>query len=211
MAKLAENLGLLESTRAETLGLVRGLSQEQMDWAPAPGKWSTGEILDHLLKSEGIYRKEIQGLIDLVHQGKTPFVRRGVAEIDFSPNFLPKSMLPLVDIPFTFMTMFVPPVMRDLMIRYSSVMGGQSPKAAEPRRARPATELVTELESAIAATATVLRSNPGLPYQRMRLQHPLLGVNDVPQLLRLTAMHEKRHQDQIRTIRAAMPAPAQAA
>src|SRR6266542_6617223 len=128
MTKLQQNRHLLESTRAMTVNQVRHLSQAQMDWSPARGKWSVGELLDHLLRSEDLYRREIGELAALVRQGKTPYIRLGVREVDFAPWFLPKSMLPLVDIPFTMMTMFVPPAMRDLMIRSSAVLQGQSPK-----------------------------------------------------------------------------------
>ena len=205
MAKLEENLRLLESTRAATLSMTRGLTQEQIDWREAPDKWSVGEVLDHLVKSGELYRQEIVALVALAKQGRTPFIRKSVREIDFAPAFLPKSLLPVVDIPFTVMTLFVPPAMRDLMIRYSSVLKGQTPEVARPRHGRPAADLAAELESSLEATVRVLRENAGLNFGRMRLQHPLLGINDVPQLLRLTALHERRHQDQIGRLLAAMP------
>jgi hypothetical protein len=206
MRKLEENLALLELTRAKTLAMVRGLSQEQMDWRPAVGKWSVGENLDHLLRSESIYRREITALVDLAKAGKTPFIRRTVQDIDFAPSFLPKSMLPLVDIPFTVITMFVPPAMRDMMIKSTAVLTGQSPKAALPEPGRPAGVLIAEMEAALVATTAILRENPDLNYDAMKTQHPMLGINSVPQLLRLTALHEGRHQQQMGKVLASMPA-----
>jgi hypothetical protein len=208
MGKLQENLELLKSTRATTLSLVRGLPQESLDWSPQPDQWSLGEVLDHLVRSAELYRKETLGLVSLARQGKTPFVRKTVQEIDFAPNFLPKSMLPVVDIPFTVMTMFVPQAMRDLMIRYSGVLKGQTPEVARPAKGRPAAELIGELEKSLAETIALIRDNPKLNWERMAIQHPLLGVNNVPQILRLTTMHEKRHQDQMRGLLAALPAVA---
>ncbi|HEX3555624.1 MAG TPA: DinB family protein [Thermoanaerobaculia bacterium] len=41
-------LDQLAQARAQTLALVQPLSQEELDRAPAPGKWSVGEVLDHL-------------------------------------------------------------------------------------------------------------------------------------------------------------------
>ena len=208
MSKLQENVRLLEGTRAATLRMVGGLTQEQMDWAPGPEQWSVGENLDHLLRSEAIYRREITELAALARQGKTAFIRRSVHDIDFSPSFLPKSMLPAVDLPFTVVTMFVPPVVRDLMIRYSSVLKGQTPKAAIPAKGRPAAELVEAMRRSWEQTRDLLAANPGFAWDRMRVQHPLLGINSVPQLVRLTALHETRHQDQIGRVLAAMPLPA---
>lgn len=204
MEKLQENLTLLRSTRADTLDMVRGLPQVRIDWSPRADCWSVGENLDHLVRSGELYRKEIVALVNLARQGRKPFIRKTVQEIDFAPSFLPKSMLPLVDIPFTIMTMFVPPVMRDMMIRSSSVLKGQTPEVARPRKGRPAADLIAELQRSLADTETLLNENPRLDWQRMSIQHPLLGINNVPQMLRLTAMHEKRHQDQMRKVLAAV-------
>jgi hypothetical protein len=46
-----------------------------------------------------------------------------------------------------------------------------------------------------------------LSYRRMVCQHPFFGANDVAGILRLTAAHEERHQDQLReTLAAGGPA-----
>jgi hypothetical protein len=200
MTNLQENLHLLESTRAATLAMVRKLTQEQADWAPGGDEWSVGEVLDHLLRSEAIYRKEILELVALARAGRVPFIRRGVQDIDFSPSFLPKALLPVVDLPFTLVTMFVPSMVRDLIIRYSSLLKGQSPKAAIPAKGRPVTALVAALGKSLQDTQAVLSANPGMKFETMRIQHPMLGINNVPQLLRLTALHERRHHDQIRKL-----------
>lgn len=200
MGKLRENLMLLRTTRAATLDMVRGLAQERADWRPSPEEWSIGEVLDHLVRSGELYRKEIVALAELTRQGQKPFIRKTVADIDFAPSFLPKAMLPMVDIPFTMMTMFVPPFVRDTMIRYSSVLKGQTPEIARPLPARPLAELVGDLERSLTDTVKLLDENPKLDWEGMAIHHPLLGRNNVPQMLRLTAMHERRHQDQIRKV-----------
>jgi hypothetical protein len=200
MGKLQENLMLLRQTRAATLEMVRDLPQERIDRRPSPKDWSVGEVLDHLVKSGELYRKEIVGLVELARQGKTPYVRKTVQEIDFAPSFLPKSMLPMLDVPFTMMTMFVPQIMRDTMIRYSSVLKGQTPEIARPAQGRPAAELIGELQRSLLETEQALSRNADLDWGAMAIHHPLLGRNNVPQMLRLTAMHERRHQDQIRAL-----------
>ena len=56
-------LGQLEETRAETLRLLGGLTQEQLDWRPPPvdGKeeWSLGEVFMHLAIDENYLRELI--------------------------------------------------------------------------------------------------------------------------------------------------------
>lgn len=58
-------LGQLEETRAETLRLMDGLTQEQLDWKPPAevGKeeWSLGEVFMHLAIDE-IYLRELIAL-----------------------------------------------------------------------------------------------------------------------------------------------------
>jgi hypothetical protein len=40
----------------------------------------------------------------------------------------------------------------------------------------------------------------------MTVDHPILGDNDLPQIVKLTALHEQRHQEHIRTILKKLPA-----
>jgi DinB superfamily len=44
--------GELEDARAALLREIEGLSQQQMDWRPAPSEWSIGEVVDHLTVAE---------------------------------------------------------------------------------------------------------------------------------------------------------------
>lgn len=54
--RLAKNRGVFES-------LVRGLSQEQARWRPAPDKWSILEVVSHLYDEE---REDFRQRIELV-------------------------------------------------------------------------------------------------------------------------------------------------
>ena len=51
----------------------------------------------------------------------------------------------------------------------------------------------------------MVEANRDLPFSRMTVEHPVLGRNDAPFLIRLTALHEQRHQEQIREIVLAVP------
>jgi uncharacterized damage-inducible protein DinB len=65
-----QSLDLLRSTRAETLRLCAGVTQEQSEFMPAPEKWSVGEVLDHLLLAEKLYRDIFATLIELQKSGR---------------------------------------------------------------------------------------------------------------------------------------------
>jgi uncharacterized damage-inducible protein DinB len=193
---LTEELEMLSSTRSRTLAIVAGLSQEQMDYSPAPGKWSIGELLDHLLLSEGITRNDIAELIDMARAGREPDLSRSTDDFDVAPFFIPKPLLPFAQEPFAFLSLFFPNRMRELLLRYV-IVPARAASAASPVKGRPADELREALVSSLKETEALFATNPDLDYGRMIHRHPLLGVQNVRQLLRNLALHERRHQDQI--------------
>src|SRR5215218_5313237 len=95
-----ESLEMFRSTRSRTLALAEQLSQEQLDFTTATGKWSTGEVLDHLLLAERVNRNQIAELIELAKAQQKPFVRRTFADVNVSIAYIPKSVLPIFEVPF---------------------------------------------------------------------------------------------------------------
>jgi hypothetical protein len=71
-----DRLTELESARAQTLGMAEPLSQMQLDYTSRPDAWSIGEILDHLVLAEALYRGEMARLIDLARAGRRPYLHR---------------------------------------------------------------------------------------------------------------------------------------
>jgi hypothetical protein len=182
--------------RARSLALINGLTQAQMDYSPAAGKWSVGELTDHLLLAEKLFRDQIEELIELRLSGREPALSRTFADINISLAFMPKSLLPLLDLPMTVMNLFMPRAVREAMMRYR-VAPAERPDAAAPRRGRDAEELRAELSDSLRETESLLSAHSGLDYLAMVIRHPLLGENNIPQLLRLMRLHEERHQAQI--------------
>ena len=199
-------LELCTAARRTTLALVSDLSQDQMDFMPVGGKWSIGENLDHLLLSEKVYRNQFLQLITLAKQGKNPVLRVTLRDVDFAPFFLPKSLLPLVEAPFSMMTQFVPNAVKEFMIRYP-FLPGQNPDVARPARGRPAGALRQELDTSIQRTTELLLANAELDYGKMIARHPMIGVNNVIELLRIVALHEQRHHAQIAAVRNSLRFP----
>jgi len=187
----------LAASRARTLALVEGLSQERLDCVPRPGCWSIGEVLDHLLLTDAFYRGEIEQLIDLARSGQEPVLRRSLSELDISFAFMPRALLPWLDLPLTVMSAFVPRVLRDTLLR-SRLLPARNPAVSTPRRNRPAAELRAELAASLASTQALFAHNADLDFRRLVHQHPLMGTNDALELLRILTLHEERHLDQIR-------------
>ena len=194
-----ESLEMFRSTRSRTMALADQLSQEQLNFTPATGKWSPGEVLDHLLRAERVNRDQIAELITLRKSQQKPFVKRTFADMNVSVAYIPKSLLPIFEVPFTLLNTFVPVGFREFITR-NRLVPAQSPDIAIPRRGRSATDLREELASSFAETENLFNANPDLDYGEMSIQHPLMGTNSVPELLRFMAFHEQRHQNQINNI-----------
>src|SRR5438093_669163 len=111
-------LEMLRTSRARTLSMIGPLTQIQMDYSPGAGRWSIGEVLDHLLLAEAQNIKDITRLVELREAGRTPIVRKSLGEINISPAFLPKCLLPFVELPFSVVSMIVPASFREALIRY---------------------------------------------------------------------------------------------
>src|SRR5579859_165987 len=95
-----QNLDLTLAARAETLRLCSGISQAQSEFAPH-GKWSTGEVLGHLLLTDRLYRTNFVQLIELRKAGRRAVIRDSFSNLNTSIAYIPKPLLPLFEIPFT--------------------------------------------------------------------------------------------------------------
>jgi len=179
--------------------MVQELSQGQMDYEPARGKWSVGEVLDHLILGQRLNLCYIAEVIAMKAAGQPPVLRLSSTDVDVSIGYLPKRMLPALELPFNLLNMFVPGSVRDFMTRYR-LIPAQNPEVTNPRHARPAEELRNDLISSLKETESLLEFHSGLDYGEMVIQHPLLGNNNIPGLLRFMALHEQRHQSQINDI-----------
>jgi uncharacterized damage-inducible protein DinB len=190
------DLALFRDTRNRTLELSDGLTQAQVDFEPGPGQWSVGEVLDHLLRAEALNCREISELIVMTKSGRKPYLKRTFADMNVSMAFIPKSLLPSLEVPFQLLNMVVPRFAREFMTRYRLVPA-QSPDVGTPCKGRSIEELGKELRSSLQEMETLFETNPTLDYRAMIHQHPLMGVNNAVQLLRIVALHEQRHQSQI--------------
>ena len=196
---LTESLEMLRTTRAQTLAMVQELSQSEMDYQPEPGKWSVGEVLDHLILGQRLNLCYIAEVIAMKAAGKPPVLRLSSTDVDVSIGYIPKRLLPALEVPFTVLNLFLPSGVRDFMTR-NPLIPAQNPEVTNPRHARLAEELRNDLISSLKETEALLDSHSDLDYGEMVIQHPLLGNNNVPELLRFLALHEQRHQSQIKDI-----------
>src|SRR5215211_7950264 len=196
---LGQSLAEFRATRARTLALAEGLTQAQLDYRPARGGWSAGEVLDHMLLAEATNRGQLARLVGLRREGRRPELRLSFADVNVSVASLPRFIIPLLEVPHTLLNALVPEGVRNYLTR-NRLVPFQNPDQATPRRGRAAERLRGDLLDSLRETEALFRNNPGLDFGGMVVEHPLLGRYDVPGLLRFMSAHERRHQSQLADI-----------
>jgi hypothetical protein len=190
------NLDLVETTRERTFAMVADLNQSHLDYSPSADTWSAGEILDHLIRSDRSYRGEIKKLVDRARSGKTPTIQVSLSTMGFSLPLLPRSFLPLADVPVGFFNLFIPNIARETMLR-NPWLRAEAPSELRPERNRPGDQLRRELQESLNEMSRLFQENADLNFSSFRHYHPLFGYNGVAGILRLLAAHEQRHQRQL--------------
>lgn len=205
-ALIEQRLRAFESTRCITVASLAPLRQEQMDFSAARGRWSLGEIADHLLRAEQLYRGAIERLIGLARQGQAPYVIYTFADIDVRPFGLPVSVLSRLEGPFGAISRNLPDPVRSFLT-LNPIVPTRNPQIATPGLRRAVGDLVAELRQSIGATRSVLESNADLDLDAMKVEHPMTGVTNVSDILLFLERHERRHQQQMEGVRRAPSFP----
>jgi len=190
------HLQQLASARDQTLERVGGLDQHRLEYSPAPGRWSVGEVLDHLVLMEDYFRALIDRLIEQTRVGEIPLVGITFADFNPSPQFLPKARLPALEALFAVLSGVTPFKAKELFARYRLVKM-EAPDIGLPRGGRARSELTDDLLTAIRRTEALFDSHPELDYRRMVVRHPFFGRTNVLQILNVLTLHERRHHRQI--------------
>jgi uncharacterized damage-inducible protein DinB len=189
----------IKSVRDKTLGLIQDLDQSELDRSPSSGKWSIGEILDHLVLTDDYYQKDVSELIDRGKKDGAAEINRTFGEFDVAPRFLPKSFMAFTT-PFLSVTnCLLPRFVREAVMQ-NAIVPFQNPNVVQPRKNRKSDSLKSDLNKSMTRIEKLLTENSDLPYDRLIHNHPILGKNTIPQLLKLMARHEQRHQSQIEGI-----------
>ncbi len=198
-------LDTYRATRRRTLELVEGRPQEQIDLRPGRDKWSLGEVMDHLIRTDEAFRPEIAELVALARAGKPTWLYRGLDHFGVRVPFVPAVVQRAAELPFAVAGMFLPSSLRALLTRPRWVPT-RAPSVIEPRRGRPAGELRAQLAGMLEFVEATFAANPGVRFEELRYYNPIVGLTHVPGMLAFSTSHEARHQEQIRDILASLPA-----
>ncbi|MEO1083380.1 MAG: DinB family protein [Acidobacteriota bacterium] len=185
------------ATRFETLALLDGLEQGQLDFRPTAGRWSAGEVLDHLLKADAFYLRELDELLRRADAGRVPFLYRGVADLIDVPKPIER-MLPFAEIPFAMANSFFPAPLRRAIVAERR-LPLRVPDVMAPQAGRSVAELKDGLHRLIDRLDGLEHGRHGDLY-RLRYYNPVVGLTSLPSAVKFLANHEKRHQRQLRDV-----------
>lgn len=195
-ATVENDLDDLAAARERTLAMVHGLSQGEFDWRPDERRWSVGEVADHLLRVERFVQRDLGWLEGRARAGLPAHIHHTFRDLDLGLRGIPRGVMPLLDWPLTFATLFLPSSVLNA-VAGARLIPLRHPTMAEPERGRPADDLRRELRDSFVETAGRVGRLGPYDVSRMTVSHPMLGTRTVPQLLRFVAQHERRHQGQI--------------
>jgi uncharacterized damage-inducible protein DinB len=204
--ELRDSLSRYKSGREATLELVANLEDTQADRAPDDGGWSVAQVLDHLLKIDETYRVQIGKLFELEAAGAEAVREVSLRELNPRPPFVPAAVLPHMDVPFRLMSRLVPSGLREYLTGLT-LIPFQTPDSAAPQPEGGIEDARRRLRASEEETAALISSRD---VSGMVMDHPLLGRNDVPGLVRILIRHEERHRGQISRLLPAEPEAARA-
>lgn len=197
-----QHLERFRRVRLRTVEMIASLAQQDLDFVPAPGRWSAGESVDHIILAADSLQHILEELVRLKRSGQRPFLNLTFADIDISFAFVPKSLMPVLEMPLLCVSRFIPSAMRNFLIE-NRVLPFRAARGATPRHGIAKQELSDRLLTSFDSVNSVFQDNADLHFQEMLAEHPLFGhvvMSDLPGLM---VSHELRHQKQIADVLAA--------
>jgi hypothetical protein len=189
-----------QAVRRRTLDMAAGVSDEQAGKRLKEGTWSVAEVLDHLLRTELVFRKYQRQAVERARTGARGTIRIGFREVDTRLRPLPRSWMPLLAPVLSGLLAVTPVAVRLAVMRKPGLVWAAAPKVAEPLPARALDELRADLVNQPRETAALFEGDLPEVLSRVRVSHPLYGSNNVLQMIWLMGAHEERHQHQLLAI-----------
>lgn len=170
--RISELLETLDETRASLKMAVARVPEDRRDVRIAEGRWTVGEILDHLHRVDAGFARRLQ---KIVAESK----ERGIpAESETS------SILDRLD----------PKLVLDRSRRI------ESPEIVRPTPSARAADALAALAESRGAVREALKAASGLALGTVSFQHAVLGTLDMYQATLFLGWHEERHAEQIREL-----------
>ena len=197
---LSTHLNRLPVVRNKTLEILVDLTPEQAAWSARSGSWSIAQIADHLLRSEELYREQFHRMIQMAKEGQIETIVITFDEIDTQLAVVPRSVASALQFPMRVLNRFIPTAVRETLVRYP-LIASLNPKVSAPRPELNLEKLRSGLSASMAETLTLFEGQLPRDLERIRVDHPLLGYNNIVDMFRILLAHEERHQGQMKRAR----------
>jgi hypothetical protein len=170
-------VGEAEKNAADARSVVSGLSDAQLNWQPAPDKWSIAQCLEHLTAASSGFNPYF---VDAVARGRQRFA--AVSPPAYHPTFRGRWLIKHVE----------PESPRKL----------RAPKIFKPS----ASNVQNALDKFLTQQKTFLKfvaDTSGIDYNRTRLRSPVTPLvrYSLADAFVITVSHEQRHLQQARRVR----------
>ena len=166
----------LQAASQEVPGLIGGLTVDQFNWVPAPGRWSIGQCMEHLNITTERYLPVLnKAIADGRAAGRTSTVPLTVG---FFERWFLQSMEP-------------PPRMKS-----------KTPKAFTATTASPLEATVARWNGLQSRLGDCIRSAEGLDFRRIKVRSQFGPISfSLGGTLLILLAHERRHLWQARQVR----------
>lgn len=174
---LAELLEQLDAVLLDARSLTESLTRTQINWRPAPGRWSIAQCIDHLTRSVRLYPEAIERMI------REARARAAAGEGPYREGMLARWVITGME---------PPPKMRVRTIR-----------RAEPDEEYDPREVLAEFEAAYGRLRDLIVASDGVPLDHARMRSPFfrLARFTLRQALVVNLAHARRHLWQARQVR----------
>ncbi|ELR71026.1 hypothetical protein C900_03156 [Fulvivirga imtechensis AK7] len=168
---LKKRFETLEASKANLLSLVSGVSQEELNSPPEPGKWSVGQLLHHLLQVEVL---------------SLQYMRKKGSNLSDNDNTSVRERLRM----FMLKTSLALP----LKFKAPKVVSENMPEEVDLQDIRESWEAIrSELDLFIA-------NLPDDKLRHKIFRHPFIGMINISQVLSFYQSHFDHHLPQIRRL-----------
>jgi hypothetical protein len=161
----------------EAEGLYWGLSDDQINWTPAPGQWSMAQCLDHLNTTNAVFMEKIDAAM------KDGRARGVLGDGPYTYGFLSR----------WFLRALTPPVKTKF----------KAPKNMRPAPRRAMADLLPTWESSHQRITDMMRDSNGLDLARVKVASPASKLISYPLGIAfwIATAHDRRHLWQARQVR----------
>ena len=188
-------ISIISEVRENSLSILAGLDQHTLDQRRKAGRWSPGEVFDHLIRFDHFLLESIAELFALLRKGEPTRVEYSLSELDVGPACIPKPLLPFLSVPFSVASSITPKPIQDLVARQLPI---RHPEFATPIRFRLKNELESDLGNSLGEYQRLLGSRSlSVNFSEMKIIHPLLGTRSLMNIPDFIATHEKRHMEKM--------------